>query len=344
VKVAIVTDTHWGVRGDSLHFLHSAVRFHRQVLFPYLIENRITRIVHGGDLMDRRKFVNYGTASHVRKEFLDEAARLGIWIDGIAGNHDTYYKNTNDVNAWRELAMGRDDTTRVYTCSPTHILDGRVLLVPWICDENRDLTLAMVEGSRAEICIGHLELSGFKHYANSPEAAHGMDPSVFRKFRTTLSGHYHHKSSKGSIHYLGAPYEMTWSDYEDPRGFHVLDTETHELTFVENPERMHWKIRYDGRPDWDRILGIPSGTIVKVIVANRDDTVAFDKFMKQLDELGFADIQTVDDHLHVDRKISIDQAVVRDSDTPSLLRKAAAGNSAIEKILLKTYTEAISRR
>ena len=45
---------------------------------------------------------------------------------------------------------------------------------------------------------------------------------IFEKFDTVFSGHFHHKSDDGQIYYLGAPYEITWSDYNDPKRISYL--------------------------------------------------------------------------------------------------------------------------
>ena len=42
-----------------------------------------------------------------------------------------------------------------------------------------------------------------------------MDPSIYKDFKQVFSGHYHHKSSRGNITYLGNPYQMFWNDYKD---------------------------------------------------------------------------------------------------------------------------------
>ena len=68
---------------------------------------------------------------------------------------------------------------------------------------------------------------------------------LFRRFDIVMSGHFHHKSDDGQIYYLGTPYEIYWNDYEDPRGFHIFDTETRELERIVNPYRIFEKVYYD---------------------------------------------------------------------------------------------------
>jgi DNA repair exonuclease SbcCD nuclease subunit len=51
----------------------------------------------------------------------------------------------------------------------------------------------------------------------------------FLKFELVMSGHFHTKSQKGNITYLGNTYQMYWNDYADQRGFHIFDTDTLKL-------------------------------------------------------------------------------------------------------------------
>lgn len=299
-------------------------------------------LFHLGDLMDRRKFVNFKTAETVRKEFLERCAWDRIETHIIAGNHDVMYKNTNEVNSLRELVGNRyGEGVRIYTNTPANV--HGVMLVPWINPENHDTSMQMVDEARVKTCLGHFEFKGFKHYKNTPEAHEGMDPGLFNKFGFVGSGHYHHKSSKGNVHYLGSPYELYWSDHDDPRGFHILDTETHELTFVQNPFALHQKVLYDeSAPDGfdpescrDRI--------VKVIARNRTDSNAFDAFIKTLDGVG-ADVQVVEDHLHQDVILPEEMGALDVDDTPDILAGIAGEDADLKGLLLNTYQEAMSRR
>ena len=109
MKIALITDTHWGVRNDNIAFMDNSKKFLDEVFFPYLDANNIRTVVHLGDLVDRRKYINMQTATRLRIDFLDKLANRGLDVHMIAGNHDTYFKNTNTVNALRELVVGKYD-------------------------------------------------------------------------------------------------------------------------------------------------------------------------------------------------------------------------------------------
>ena len=116
--------------------------------------------------------------------------------------------------------------------------------MPWINPQNEVYALGMMGETRADTLLGHLEIDGFQMYAGH-ESQGGLSKVEFQRFDTVMSGHFHHKSDDGQIFYLGCPYEITWSDYNDPKGFHVFDTETRELHRILNPYKMFSKIYYD---------------------------------------------------------------------------------------------------
>ena len=298
-KSALLTDTHWGIRGDNSKFHQYFARFYDEIFFPYLDEHRISSVIHLGDMMDRRKYMNIETADVVRREFFDPLDEAGISYHQIIGNHDTYFKNTNAINSFRMV----HPTHPFYTEATEKVFgSAKVLFVPWICDQNYDHTMRMIDETDARIAMGHLEIAGFDMYKGVE--AHGkMKADVFAKFDMVYSGHFHTPSQKGNIRYLGAAAQYTWSDYGDPRGFNVWDHDTGEVTFVENPLTIFEKAFYDDAVPFnlaDIDFSRFKDKIVKVIVKNKNDPYLFDKYMVQMEKAGTIDCQPVDDHKRQD--------------------------------------------
>jgi len=300
MRIGLITDTHWGVRSDNIAFLDNTKKFLDNIFFPYLDKHQIDTVIHLGDLLDRRKYTNSHTAYRMREDYIDPIRARKLDYHQILGNHDCFFKNTNRVNAVREFC----GDYQVYDSAQEVIFDDtKILLVPWICQENRNETYDAINKTQASICLGHLELEGFQMYRDSV-ATHGDDRKMFDKFDLTCSGHYHHRSSDGSIFYLGSHAQFTWSDYGDSRGFHVLDTEKRELTFIENPYKMFEKVVYD---DTDTTLAnlleidfeLYKNTICKVIVKNKNNPYWFDMFCERIEKTGVTDMQIVDDHLNM---------------------------------------------
>lgn len=310
MKIALITDTHWGVRNDNLAFLDNSKLFLDNTFFPYLEKHGIRNVVHLGDLVDRRKYINYNTGNRLKNDFLDPLLGRNLDVHLIAGNHDTYFKNTNEINALRELVYGKYPFHIYDRYAETVTFDNLpILFIPWICDDNNKQILSKIADSGASVCAGHLEIQGFEMYRGSI-VSHGSDRSLFGRFDMVLSGHYHHRSTDGTIFYLGSHGEFTWSDYDDPRGFHILDTETRELTFIENPYKMFKKVWYNDVDEnflnADVDYSSFKNTLLKVIVTNKTNPYWFDKFIENIESENPIDIQIVEDHLNLDLEDDMD--------------------------------------
>ena len=216
MKIALLNDTHFGVRNDSEAFRKYQLKFYNEIFFPYLKEHNIKTLVHLGDVVDRRKFINFQTASIFRKQFWDRLYEDKIDTHIIIGNHDTYFKNTNNVNAIENLYSSFDKVNEpfIYTKSTVVDFDGTpILFTPWICDDNYEHSMEMLRTAKADLCFGHLEIKGIE-MQNGVINEHGLAKSDFNRFEKVVSGHFHKHTDDGQIFYCGAQYEMTWSDYK----------------------------------------------------------------------------------------------------------------------------------
>jgi DNA repair exonuclease SbcCD nuclease subunit len=351
MKIALITDTHWGARGDSIAFAEYFNRFYYEHFFPYLAEHGISRIFHLGDIVDRRKYINFVTARHLRK-FVEYCDTSGIRLDVIVGNHDTSFKNTNEVNSMRELFEHSTYDIHYYS-DPTDVdINGTTIgVLPWVCSGNYEESMDFLRNTSAQILFGHLEIAGFEMYKGAVND-HGFDSKIFDKFDVVCSGHFHHKSTRGNINYLGAPYEMSWSDYNDPRGFHVFDTETRELTYIRNPLTMFNKIHYhDQDKTLDDIMAVDfdhyKGSYVKLIVHSKTNPYWFDMFVDKIEKAGVLDLQVVDDNLNL--QLEDDGDIVSEAeDTLTVLNKVVDQvDSRVDKKVLynflsSLYNEALS--
>lgn len=286
MKLAIINDTHCGIRNSSDIFSDNANTFYNEVFFPYLKENNIKRIVHLGDIFDNRKFINFKSLHSYRKNFLARLREEGMHMDAIPGNHDTYYKNTNELNSLKELLGHYMNEVTIHMDPTVMDYDGfKLALLPWICSENYDRSMEFIKNCKADWLGGHLELNGFDVMKGVPHHG-GMEPNVFSKFEQVISGHFHTKSSSGNIKYLGTQLEFTWSDAHDPKHFHILDTETRELTAVLNPNTLFHRIYYDDSKneytnyDYSQV----DNKFVKIVVINKSDLFTFDRFVDKIQD------------------------------------------------------------
>lgn len=347
MKVAVLGDTHFGARNDNQAFHDYFEKFYSDVFFPYLRANGINQIIQLGDLFDRRKYVNFYTLKRSREYFFDKLVEYDIKMDVFVGNHDTYFKNTNEVNSPELLLQDYIGWVRVFSDPIDIELDGTLItLLPWVCSGNYDQCMDHIKQTEAQILFGHLELAGFEMHRGAVND-HGMDTKPFDKFDMVMSGHYHHKSSRGNIHYLGTPYEMTWSDCGDQKCFHIFDTETRELTFIPNLFVMFQKWFYDDTK-WESFeyineldFSAVQGSYVKVIVKNKNNPFWFDTYIDRLEKAGALDIQVVEDNLNL--QLEDDNDIINEAeDTLTILTKVIdQWETPVDKKRLDTFLRSL---
>jgi len=349
MKIALVTDTHWGVRNDNLSFLDYFDRFYSNVFFPELDKRGINTVLHLGDIVDRRKYISYVTLRRLKEGFIEPCLYRNIDLHVIVGNHDVPYKNTNEINAMQELF---DSTNVKYYSEVAEVLFDDVphAIIPWINNSNYASTMEFMKNTEAQVVFGHFEIAGcLMDRGNMND--HGMKISDFDRFDRVMSGHFHHKSNTKNIDYLGCPYELTWSDYQDPKGFHIYDTDTRELEFIRNPYSMFNKVFYNDEGKTmeqllDQDFSAYEGTYVKVVKHSSGNPYWFDKFMDKLLKSEPISVQVVEDHLNLD--LDDDDDLVNEAeDTMTILSKYIDGmpdnvpKKKLDSLMKSLYNEAL---
>jgi len=335
MKIALLTDSHAGVRNDSISFHDYMKKFYDNVFFKYLDDNNIKTVIHLGDIVDRRKYININTAYRLRNDLIEPAIARDIAWHQILGNHDVMHKNTNKISAFTELFIRYP--IYIYEQATEVEFDGtKILLVPWINSENQEHSFNLIKETNAQICFGHLELKGFEMFKGSI-ISHGDNPELFQRFDIVASGHFHHRSSRGNIHYLGSPAEYTWSDYNDPRGFHIFDTETRVLEFIENPYKMFHKFWYNDGDDAFVTTKIDysqfAGKIVKVIITEKNNPYWFEQFIDNIEKQNPVDVQVVEDHLNLGLE-----------DTDEIVDEAESTIDIFKKYIQSTESKGINKQ
>ena len=345
MKVAIITDQHFGARKNSKLFHDYFLKFYDDIFFPYLEEHGISVVVDMGDTFDSRKGIDFSALSWAKNNYYDRLERMGISVHTIVGNHTAYYKNTNNVNAV-DLLLREYDKVAVYS-EPTEVkLDNlKVLFIPWINQENEAKTLKLIEKTNCKCAMGHLELQGFR-VNRQIVMEHGMECSIFDKFSNVFSGHYHTRSTNGKVHYLGNPYEIYWTDVGDKRGFTIFDTETQEFFSVDNPHRIFYNIYYEDTDYQTFDAREYANKIVKVVVRKKSDTKKFEKFIDKLYAIGVAELKVTENFEFGGWYQQEDFDPLESEDTLSILNRyieeaeISLDKSMIQKIMQEIYQEA----
>lgn len=348
MKIALITDQHFGARNDSTLFLDYYEQFYSEMFFPKLLEEGITNLLVLGDTFDRRKYINFNTLQRAKKMFFDKLEEYEITTHMIVGNHDTFYKNTNDVNSIRILNNDHGHIHIIDSPQTITVGDHDICMVPWICADNYDDSIKEITNTPASLCAGHFEIAGFAMYRGHP-CMEGLNRELFRKFEYTFSGHYHHKSNADSIYYLGNPYELTWQDYKDPRGFHIFDLDSRDLIFYRNPFIMFHRLVYD---DSEGGIDLPdlsecANKYIKVVVRNKSQPYTFDKWMDDLYKVNPASVTIVEDFTDLTEGIE-DDMIDQAEDTLSIINKTVdtlgddIDKNRMKNILRELYIEALN--
>lgn len=350
MRLALLTDIHYGVRNDSPAFLDAHAKFFKNTFFPYLKQNDIKTVICLGDLLDRRKFINYYTAKRLREDFLIPLGDIVNEMYWILGNHDIFYKQSFDIKASTELGLQRFNYLNIIDKPENFCFDGlQVLMVPWITDENRDECLTHIKSGGASICMGHFEIQGFDMFKGVPSHV-GEDKDLFRNFRCVYSGHFHHKHNRGNIHFLGSVGDYTWAEYGSDHGFHVLDTETENLEFIANPYSMHAKIYYDDSGEFSVIppggFDYLNGKIVKIVVVNQTNPDMYEWYLSQLEAAKPLDYKTTYEVMVANNLGQINSASISEKDTLTVIRDVIAmtntsiNSTKLDQLMIQLYQAA----
>ncbi len=348
MKVAIIADSHIGKGNDSGLLLDNCERFFTKVFFPYVKAHGIDTVYDLGDTFDRRKYSNHRTTQRAQRFFIDpmrEATSEGAFVH-MTGNHETWpHQQGNELNTWQALFGGNLPENFVMV-NDEPVVNGDCTFMPWLSPEVTERSLPYIDRGNRYL-FAHLEFAGFETSEGIFQVS-GMDHRTFSKFDRVYSGHFHRKSERDNVTYVGSTGQYTWADYGDQRGFHVLDLDSGQLDFVPNPYESFKKVFYDdGRKTREQMLEEASGhsdKFVKLVVTAKSDPSVFDSVIDAI-EASTSEVTVVDDHMRA-QEVEID--VGASEDTMTILRNAAQTLPAsvdrvrVTGILEELYVEATS--
>jgi DNA repair exonuclease SbcCD nuclease subunit len=347
MKIALLGDTHFGVRNDARHFHEYYEKFYSEVFFPYLEEHGIDTIIQLGDLFDRRKYINFLSLAESRRYFFDECKNRNIRLHALIGNHDIFWRNSLEINS-PDLLLRDYDNITLWAKHGTLELDGAVFdMIPWMCNENENEIREFVSKSTSPYCVGHFELVGY--YMQRGQVSHeGYEDVFLKNYDQVYSGHYHSRSASvdGKIAYLGTPYELFWSDYKDQKGFGVFDTQSKVFKFVTNPNRMFYKLTYDDTKELDEDFSNLKNKYIKIVVVQKTNPQKFDTFMDDIYKMNPIDVTIVED---VNEMVNNEEDVVDQAqDTLTILsnyidqQTIQVEPQKLKTVMRELYLEALS--
>lgn len=321
-KILFLGDLHFGARNDNLNYIRHTLMIFKEFLMPLILNEGIKTIIQVGDIFDRRKYINFLTLYTYYKEFFDVLKENEIKMYVIPGNHDIYYKDTLTVNSLQLLLSDYENIQLIMKPEEIEIYNEKFLFVPWICNDNYNECLKAIKETTCPYLVGHFEFEGFE-MARGIVCTHGLSRNDFKKFELVISGHFHHRSQIGNILYIGTPYEMTWIDYDDPKGIYIF--ENRKLNFIENPIKLFYKLIYDDSTDImeniinDEDFSVFEGSYLKIIVKNKSNLFLFDKFIDKLEKSNPIDVNVIEEKFNLTKKDEND-IIEQSEDTGTFIR------------------------
>lgn len=338
MKVALISDQHFGLADGSERFHDNFELFYKNIFFPELLKRKITKVYHLGDVFHNRKKIDTSTIQKARDYFFDPLAKNDIEISIIVGNHDIYYRETNRVNS-PSLILKSYSNAKIYQ-QPAE--EDNIALLPWINKSNAEEVYNFIKNTKCNVLMGHLELKGFK-FNKKQVAEHGMGTKIFEKFDKVLSGHYHTRSKKGNIEYIGAPTQHTWIDDGDMKGFYIFDTETLEMDFIENPHNMYHSFIYSDDMNVEKEIEKCENRMVKVLFNKIENYGKYNDMLHEINKVAY-DIKNTDLSSFT---TDIDSETIDVEDTSDIIKNYILELSDIDhekvySIMNNLYNEALT--
>lgn len=225
--IAILSDIHFGQSNFNKEIFETQMEFFEKQFFPYLIENNIKDVIHCGDFFHNRNLINWLIYNELKTRFFKWFDDNDVKFHTVLGNHDLFYRSTLEVNSLTET-IKEFNNILVYD-KDTIVTIGKYTLgmIPWIIDRKN-----YKFPSKCDMLFAHLELNGFP-MTKGISSKEGYETTTFSKYKYVFSGHYHTNFTKDNVIMVGSPYQTTWNDFNELKGFYVVDDNFH-IEYVKN--------------------------------------------------------------------------------------------------------------
>lgn len=230
MTVALISDTHFGSKTFNKAIFERMIAYFEQVFFPYVLKQKIKHVIHLGDLVHNRNLMDNWIDGQLKKRFFRWFENNQIELTCLVGNHDSYFKNTIRHN-WQQANLREFEYVTVIEEITTKWIDEvNFGFVPWITAP-KQLT-QFPSPQKIDILAGHFEINGALMQGTMHSKV-GLEYSLFKNYKTVLSGHFHATSLRDNVRYIGTQYQMNWSDYGNKKGFWILK-KNKKMEFIEN--------------------------------------------------------------------------------------------------------------
>jgi len=301
MKIGIVGDLHIGIQENNFNFIDYQTESLKWV-YKTFKEQGIKHIIFLGDIFDKRKHITFKTLKLLNETFGDPDFEHYC----IAGNHDCYYKDTNEINSL-DLLLEDFAYVKKVTQEPETINIGgtNFIFIPWINKSNYESTLKKIRDTKAKVAIAHLDLSGFELIRGIVSTHDSLDVKYLDKFDHVFTGHYHNMSENGNITYLGSLCEQTWNDVNESKYIGIYDTKSEEINYITNPYSIYKILRIkDDNIDDHNLEDFRNKNLKIYLYTNRN--IKIEKFINKIIEVAY-NVNVIDEQvMNVGSDLEID--------------------------------------
>ena len=329
MKHLFIGDLHLGVNENDENFIQYQIKSLSWIL-KTANELEVTNIHFLGDIFHNRTSLSLKAINMFNHYFSRFGDKIGMIV---VGNHDCFYKNSNQLNSVSLLANQYNVVSD--KCEVFH----DIMFVPWINKENVETLSKQMKKVKAKYCAGHFELSGFKMGKGIESQHDSIDRKFLNKFDLVISGHYHSYSHVNNICYLGTPYEMNFNDEGEDKFIGLF--EDGKLELIKNPYTYFKQVVVKSEQD---ILDISNLTDKKVKVKLEcDKNIQIEKWLQELKEKVNCDISEVNEKINIDENITINKMELIDVWNEFLTTTTLDVNKEeINNIFLEEYYKVIN--
>lgn len=350
-KIAIITDLHLGYHENTNQ--SKMMYDYLKNFFDFIHNQNIQNIFILGDIFDNRENINFLTIKNTKESFIDPILKYGLNVYITAGNHDCYYKNTNDIYSV-ELLFDHVKNLHLIKNYGENIIIGNtnILMIPWINSQNYEQNMNLINNSNADYLMGHFEINGFT-MVKGIKCSNGLSKDIFKRFKKVFSGHFHLRENIGNIYYVGTPYEKDWNDKGFDKGFDILDLETGNIEFIKNPNNYFEIIEYNNGLNLDKIENLQNKEI-KLIINSVDKQSKLNETLNELYKINVSKLQIIDNTTIVEEKENLNESneiTNLKNDNLEIFKKYIKNlnldenidKNKLNELLISTYNESLGK-
>lgn len=270
----ILGDTHLGVRKFDRETYENQIKYLKKIIDIAAKNDKI--IWQLGDFFDSRQHSDNLFLQRMN-ELFEYLIKKNVKLYTLLGNHCIYFRESRESSLISLYEKTYSNNFIIYKERDEFIYnDKKILIVPWLV-KGESIKQKDLKGYDA--VFGHFEINGFEVVKGHIDEKSVLNESFFRKADVPcFSGHYHIRNIKEFVKYVGTPYQLNWSDFNQKNGYYILDKDLN-LEFYENDDDIypkHIKLLYD-----DSNLDKP----LQIQGFKKDIFCDLDEFRKNLDKL-----------------------------------------------------------